>query len=77
MTAWDWFKANGDDVLSFLTMVGVVAQNQRGLVDQPLDKWLTFSLAICAIAHKVFFAPNKTSIPPTTPAHPAQPQVNS
>lgn len=55
MTFWQWFKAHGDDLLSFLTMVGVVAQNQPGLVDPSLDKWLTFGLAVLTIAHKVFF----------------------
>lgn len=62
---WKYFTQHGDDVLSFLTMVGVVAQNQPGLVDPSLDKWLTFGLAVAAIAHKVFF-------PNALPAQPAK-----
>lgn len=67
MTFWQWFKAHGDDLLSFLTMVGVVAQNQPGLVDPSVDKWMTFGLAVLTIAHKVFFQP------PTNPQQPVAP----
>jgi len=64
MTFWQYFRYHGDDVLSFLTMVGVVAQNQPGLIDPSLDKWMTFGLAVLTIAHKVFF-PNQPG--PTAP----------
>ncbi len=55
MNAWKWFQTRGDDVLSFLTMVGVTAQVQQGLLDPVAMRWVTFALSVAAIAHKVFF----------------------
>ena len=55
MNAWDAFRAKGDDWLAFLTMVGIAAQGQQGLVPPQILKYVIFATAVATIAHKVFF----------------------
>lgn len=66
-----WFLAHGDDLLAFLTMVGVMTQNQPGMLDPAADKWLTYGLAVLTIAHKVFFVPKSAQAPINPTATPA------
>lgn len=63
MNAWNQFKSRGDDWLAFLTLVGVAAQGQTGLLSPQVMQWIIFGTSVLTIAHKVFF--------PTQPVKPA------
>lgn len=62
MTFWEWFKADGDHVFGFFSLLSIALQGQTDL-PPPVTHWAVVAGVIATVAHQSFF--------PTTPVKPA------